>query len=352
MSMGSTLLILGDLTMDGTKKAPSVNKFVRYRKRLLTRKIKHEYASYDDLFLKRLPSVSTKKLKVMLFFPFAHWNSNIERYDIDQRIYGDEKFGREYKKFFSKVETLISQIYKNKKIEYINPPASCVLDRDKKRTTQLLNKKGISTPKIYKVSGVSQINRVLDECGALYIKPVFGAMGKGISFITKKDCWTNFVFRNNRIKSRTYDYNWDFTKISQKRRNDFLKTLIKKKFIFEEAINLATVKRRKFDIRVYVIFGKVVYFYAKSAPRRAFVTNWSQGGRIEKKKFLKKAIPEEKIEEIKRVARNAAKIMGLNYAGVDIILDKGLDKVYFLEAHSFPAYERGFNLMKHLMDKV
>ena len=63
-------------------------------------------------------------------------------------------------------------------------------------------------------------------------------------------------------------------------------------------------------------------------------------------------MPESKIDEIRNAAKTCSKAMGLGYTGIDIILNDRHDRLYFLEAHSFPAYERGFNLMKFLMEKV
>jgi hypothetical protein len=177
-------------------------------------------------------------------------------------------------------------------------------------------------------------------------------MGKGISFVTKQACWTNFIFKGGRIISRPYDYNWDFVRITGKRKRNFLKLLIKKRFIFEEAIRLPVIGGRKFDFRVYVIGGKVPYFYAKSAPADTFVTNWSQGGRIEKKPFLKRAVSAHKIDEIQQLAKRATRALGLTYTGIDILMDAHRGKLYFSEAHSFPGYERGCNLMRFLIERL
>jgi len=350
--MRTTLLVIGDLTMDGAKEEPSISKFIRHRKKLTERNVDSEFITYDDLLLGKLPDISTEKLKIMLFFPFSHWNNSIERYDVDSRIYGDEKFGNDYKRFFFFVSKIIEGKYKEKNITYVNPPQACILDRDKKRTTRLLKKRGISTPRAYKITNLAQFYKILNKIGALYVKPVFGAMGKGMTFVTKEGCWTNFIFRNNKIISRPYDYDWKFVSVSRKKRDAFLSILIKKKFVFEKAIKFPVVKRRKFDFRVYVVYGKTPYLYAKSAPRKKFITNWSQGGRIENPNFLKKFLPKRKINEIRRIAKEGSKAMGLNYAGVDVMMDEESHKLYFSEAHSFPAYERGFNLMKCVIEKI
>ena len=94
------------------------------------------------------------------------------------------------------------------------------------------------------------------------------------------------------------------------------------------------------------------YFYAKSAPVKSFITNWSQGGRIEKKAFLNKALSKSDIEKVKSVAIKAAKVIDLKFAGVDVIIDRDTKKTYVLEIQSFPGYERGYTLMKHLANTI
>jgi len=348
----SSLLTIGDLTVDGSKKEKSVRRFLRYRKSLVKRDIHFEFISYEDVLSGKLPRIPTKKLKIMFFFPYAYWNDNIERYDTDDRVYGDQYFGRIYSAFFKRIDRILKEGYSKRSISYVNPPEACALDRNKEKTARLLRKEGILTPKKFNISELNDLDKILQKAGALYVKPNFGSMGKGISFLTRGECWTNFDYNHGNIVSKPYDYNWDFVKIAGKKRTGFLNALIKKGFIFEEAIKLPTVKRRKFDIRIYVICGKVPYFYARSAPQRSVVTNWSQGGRIEQSNFLENILPQKKIKEIKEIARRVASSMSLNYVGIDLMLDERFDRIYFLEAHSFPGYEKGFNLMKFLVGHI
>ena len=350
--MKSTLLVIGDLYLDEVKKAPSICKFIRYKKEFLHRKIGFQWIPYDDVLLRRLPVIKTKRIKIMLFFPYAHWNSHIERYDKDRRIYGDNRFGGDFKKFFQRVETILKSTYKDKEISYVNPPRFCVLDRNKIATSRFLKKKGILTPKIYNVKNITQLNRILKRSDMVYIKPVFGAMGKGISVVTKNDCFTNYIYRGGRLVSRPEDINWKFIKISKKRRQRFLNILIRKGFLFEEGIKMPLARRRRFDVRVHVISGKVAFMFARSAAKGSYITNWSQGGRMESERFLKKFIPPHKLEEVKRLSKKTAEIFSLNYAGIDVILDRDFKNIYIVEVHSFPGNVRRFNLMKVLAEAI
>ena len=171
-------------------------------------------------------------------------------------------------------------------------------------------------------------------------------MGKGITYIDREGMASNFLFRKNKVISRPRDFNWRFARI--KDRQSFLNNFFKKGFIFEEGIDSAVFKRRRFDFRVYVLNGRVVYLYAKSTPAQFRVTNWSQGGKIDKRKTILNTLPAEKIAHLEKLAKKAARTLGLNFAGIDIIFSKDYKRAYVLEGNAFPSYEKGFDLMKCL----
>lgn len=350
--MKKILLIIGDPMM--TKKAfePSLNRFITYKPRLNRRGIGVIHITYDDVALKRLPDISTKRLDIILFFPYNCWNSEIERYDRDKRIYGDIDFGSDYIRYLLKIDKILKRKYRSKHLNFVNPPKGCIIDRDKLETHQQLKRAGIRSPHIYSIKKISEIDRLIKNGDILYVKPRFGAMGKGITYINKKGIYTNFLFKSNSIVNRLYDYNWKPTRVSDKRRDAFLKILIDRGFIFQKEVKPLVHKRRKFDIRVYTAYEKVPYLYAKSAPDSSFITNWSQGGRIEKRSFLKACLNKKEIEMVKRIARKAAKAINLKFAGVDVIIDRDTREMYVLEIQSFPGYERGFDLMKFLADYI
>ncbi|KPK38796.1 MAG: hypothetical protein AMJ78_09480 [Omnitrophica WOR_2 bacterium SM23_29] len=350
--MGKALLIIGDRKINSRKLAPSFNTFVKNVKKFKKGDLEIWVINYKDVLTDNLPPIFSPVLNVMLFFPYEYWNKNIEVYKKDQRIYGDKKFGQEYEKFFERIEKVIRKRYRNKKIKYINPPKSSVLERDKKRSKNLFIKNDIPTPKVFNIRELKDIQRLIAQGTSLYIKPRFGAMGKGITYLKSDLMVTNFLFRKGKIISRPYDYNWRFSKIKEGDRNKLLKILISRGFICEEAIEPPIARGRRFDFRVYCIYGKIPYYYIKTMPGASPVTNWAQGGRIEKRKNFSKYISKAKIKMVKSLTRKVAKKLNLNYAGVDIIFSKDLRNVYVLEGHSFPGFEKRFNLMSYLARKV
>jgi len=349
--MEKGLLIIGDHGTNGRSLDPSFDQFVDEVRKVRKKDRNVHVVSYNDVLTNNLPKIAGRTLKISLFFPFQYWNKHIEVYNADSRVYGDQKFGQEYKKFFERAKKAIKKEYRHQKIDFVNPPESCVLDRDKSAAKRLFQKHQIPSPKSFYPKSLADIQKLLAKGESLYIKPRFGSMGKGITYLNKDSLTTNFLFRKGQIVSRPYDYNWPFCKLAGQRRDSFLKILLAKDFVWEEAIDSCTIRNKRFDFRVYCIYGKIPYSYARSAPAVAPVTNWSQGGRIENKTNFSKDIPKSKLKEIHSLALKVAKRLKLNYAGVDIIYSKNFEKIYVLEAHSFPGFEKGFPLMNYLAKK-
>lgn len=351
-AMKKTLLIIGDGRTKGRALESSFNTFVRIVENSKIKNLGTHILSYKDVFEGNLPEVSGPILNILLFFPYKYWDKNIEVYQGDSKVYGDNSFGREFRKYFVKLERTIEKKYRDKRIEYVNPPDKSILDRDKEETKKFFRRHNIPTPKSFNVNSLKDIRRLGKRGISLYIKPRFGAMGKGITYLSNGLMITNFLFQKGEIISHSYDYHWRFHEIKDRNKDKFLKVLLSRGFIFEEAIDPPIHKGKRSDFRVYCIYGKVVYYYVRSTPAVSLVTNWSQGGKIEQKRKLFQYISTTKLNQVKSLARKVAKELKLNYAGVDIIFSKDYKKIYALEAHSFPGYERGFDLMGNLARNI
>ncbi|MBU4140568.1 MAG: hypothetical protein KKA80_01590 [Candidatus Omnitrophica bacterium] len=346
--MKKALLVIGDKKTNRRRINHSFVKFVKYARKLKeSRVFELKVINYAQLLSGSAPAIEAAEILVVFFFPYKYWNSNIEIYP-DARIYGDKKFGREFKIFFRKVQRTIDRYYGPSRIKYLNSPKAICLDRDKRASKDLLQRRKIPAPRLLKVCSFDDIQKLINKGLSLYIKPGFGALGKGITYVDRQGVISNFLFRKSKVVSRIHKSKWKFARIKEKER--FLSKLLKKGFICEEAIESAVFRGRRFDFRIYVIFGNVVYLYAKSSPAEFYVTNWSQGGRIDKKKKILNALPEGKIDFLKKLAKRAARALGLNFTGIDIIFSKDLKSAYVLEGNAFPGYEKGFDLMKCLLD--
>lgn len=351
--MKKGLLIVGDKKETRKRLAKPFVTFVKHTEKLSSKNVEVKIIPYKDILNGELPTFISSSIEIILFFPFAYWNKNIEIYHKDKRVYGDLYFGQEYKIFLKNIEREIRNTYKEKKISFFNSPKASLLERDKKGAKRLFFKKGITTPRLFKIRSMRAVKRLLTTGKSMYVKPRFGALGKGITYISR-DLWaTNFRYKRGKLVSRRSDFGWRFYNIKKRRDQEaLLKQLICKDFIFEEAIEHPIYRKRKFDFRVHVVYGTTPYCYARCMPESQPVSNWTQGGRIVKKHNFLHYMPRNKIKEIKELAIKTARALNLNYAGIDIVMSKDYKNIYCLEAHSFPGYEKGFDMMGYLARNI
>ena len=161
----------------------------------------------------------------------------------------------------------------------LNPPEACITAIHKFATATLLAREGIPVPGALLALDHKRLNRKKERFGqtAVY-KTTIGTNGGGT--------WR--VERENRINSQ----------VGQ--REAFL----------QEFVNSG--QERNSDLRVYVVGGKVIGAMSRYAPKGDWRTNVSLGGEIENaEKILTK--------ELEDISVKAADVLGLDYAGVDIV---------------------------------
>jgi len=335
-----TLLAIGD--------GCDFEAFNKFKK--LTRKSKgfnYLNINYDKVLSKKLPKIKTGEIIVFFFFPFDYWDTKIEPKNY-KGVYGSEKFFNRFVEVCKRIEKEINLAYADKKIFYVIPPSIMYLDRDKELTKKILQKAEISVSKSIKTRSFKEIKKLIKKKN-IFIKVRYGAMGKGITYLSKRKWETNFRFSRGKIKSRKSDYGWTFIDIMGNER--FLKELLKQDIIIEEEIKQYIVDGKKFDLRMYVSFGKVRYMYPRTNKDTSVTTNISQGGKGETQLFLKK-IPKNLIKAAQTTAINTAKAMNTNFAGVDVMFDGKSKKAIVIEVNVFPGFpkSRSFNLSKRLLN--
>ncbi len=338
-----TVLAIGDMC-----DWDSFKKFYRQRRLFSKHGFKFKNVEYKSILRDEFPSIKTEKIIIFFFFPFNYWNKKIETKHY-KGVYGNRYFYIKFRKFWNEITKKLNDHYHDKQIFYVNHPQQITLDRDKYVTSKILEKNNILVPKYYRTRDLKKILRFLDEGRKLFIKVRYGSMGKGITYLEKKYWFTNFRFKNNKIISKKSDYGWKFRNKTGNKK--FLKALLKEDIIIEEAINPLLLKGRKFDLRMYVCFGKVVYIYPRSNDPIQPTTNISQGAIGEGKEFLE-SIPPKVLRDSIKYAIRSTKAMKLNFAGVDIMPNgKG---VTVIEVNTFPGFPktRKFNLSKYIIKEI
>jgi ribosomal protein S6--L-glutamate ligase len=171
--------------------------------------------------------------------------------------------------------------------------------RDKLRAMQLLARKGIALPKTGFANSPADSKDLIQMVGGapLIIKLLDGTQGAGVVLADTNKAAESVI--------------------------DAFKTL-NANFLVQEFVKEANGK----DLRCFVIGNKVYAAMERTAAAGEFRSNFHRGGSVK----MIEITPEEK-----RIAVEAAKVMGLAVAGVDIIRAKSGPKV--LEVNASPGLE-------------
>jgi RimK family alpha-L-glutamate ligase len=185
-------------------------------------------------------------------------------------------------------------------IPVINDPDSISIVSDKLMTSQVLTRAGIPIPKTILVNGDVDTELVEKEIGfPCVVKATSGSKGKTVHLCnTKKEFQTLM---------------------------DLLSSIaLKKVLIIQEFVKAAPGT----DLRVWVIGGKTVAAMKRTGPDGDFRANISQGG---------SAVQFEITEEVDFIARETARVLGLQIAGIDLLF--GEEGLLVCEANSSPGFE-------------
>jgi len=184
----------------------------------------------------------------------------------------------------------------------VNSSSAVEIVKDKLRTSQILSKNGLPIPNTMLVRLPIDDDLVTDNIGfPCVVKLVSGSYGEGVHL-----CET----------IREYKKMMEFIDILNAK-----KTMIVQEYLGD---------RPGEDLRVLVIGGKVVGAMRRTAPEGDFRANITNGGTGHNYEIT---------DEIEYIARETAKVLKLDIAGVDLLFDKRGFRV--CEANSNPGF-KGF----------
>ena len=181
----------------------------------------------------------------------------------------------------------------------LNESTSITRSRDKLRCLQILSRSGIGLPTTSYAHSTKMTGKLIEMVGGApcVIKLIEGTQGKGVILAETPKAAESVIDGLRQMKAH---------------------------FLVQEFIK----ESNGCDIRAFVIGDKVVASMMRKAKEGEFRSNLHRGG---------SAIPVKISEEEARVAVNAAKALGLNVAGVDLLRSSRGPLV--LEVNSSPGLQ-------------
>jgi len=307
-------------------------------------------ATYDLLEKNKLPLIESDTIIIYLFFPFTYWDKHIEKEGY-KGVYGNVEFYNKFRSFWSEIHRTLKKVYRGKKIRFINHPLKIAIDRDKEFTKTILSENEINIPIPYYTRIYKDILKLVNmENKKLFLKVRYGSMGKGITYLEKGNWKTNFRFKDGTIVNPRSDYGWTF--IDVKDNVEFLKELLTKDIVIEEAIDVYKLDNIIFDLRLYMFYDDVLYIFPRTNKKDAITANISQGGQGRSTQFLKR-FPKSVIDKAVSSGTRTIQAMDVNFAGVDVMISKDL-RVYVIELNTFPGFPKvsRFNLSKRIIQRI
>lgn len=307
---------------------------------------------YEELMGGERLEFRNRRLHVMFFFPYEFWNAHCENED-DGFVYGVDRMPYErFRRYWKRVEGKIRELYPDKDIDFVIDPNYVYVDRDKKRTSEILKEHGVRVTEAIASRDVDGVISEIRKDRGVFIKSRYGAEGKGITYLSKRKWKTNYRIASHRPKNHGVTGLWPFVDVTGDRA--FLRNLLKLDVVVErEVVPPVRQHGEKVDIRAYVVGDEVVHIFARHAKKSKVITNWSQGGRVNDD--VSDLLSPGQIDEVKAQALLSAEALSSRFVAVDVMFDKDGGPPLVIEAQCMCAFPKpevcmlGEKLVRHLM---
>jgi tetrahydromethanopterin:alpha-L-glutamate ligase len=183
-------------------------------------------------------------------------------------------------------------------VPVLNPPRAVEAAVDKYLTSALLAAGGIPVPPVWAGESATEALAAFEALGGdVVVKPLFGSEGRGLVRISDPELGWRTFHTLQRLGAVLYLQRF--------------------------------VRHPGHDVRAFVLGGRVIGVMRRHATHREWRTNISLGGRAE---------PCRLDPEVERLALAAARAIGAEMAGVDLIDDLDQRRLVVLEVNAVPGW--------------
>jgi ribosomal protein S6--L-glutamate ligase len=198
------------------------------------------------------------------------------------------------------IEAGVIRHLQNCRFSVVNKHLPVVITKNKIRTIQYLEYHNVPVPKTVVVFSRNYVEEAVQRIGQypLILKSASGTQGKGVIFVQDKKTLSSIM--------------------------DLLLAQSGEEYLIQQYVKEAKGK----DIRVFIVGGKIIAAMERIAKKGEFRSNFHLGGKVK----ITSLTPEEQ-----QIALKAAKVIGIEVSGVDILRTKEGPKV--IEVNSNPGLE-------------
>jgi glutathione synthase/RimK-type ligase-like ATP-grasp enzyme len=227
----------------------------------------------------------------------------------------------------------IGQLKKKETVRFLNEPEAIINSLDKVKNKEQLA--GLRTTPLLS-SSVADFDSLVDlllkeRCFNVFVKPRFGSGAGGIMALRHNKKSGAFVAYTTLARNHIFVYN---TKRINRLTNPqeialLVNTIAETGVLIEEWIQKDSIDRKKYDLRVVCQFGNIEYIIARCSKGAITNLHLNNEARLYDDLRLSQSIK----EEINELSLRAIKLSGLQYAGIDVLIERDTKLPYLIEVN-------------------
>lgn len=218
-------------------------------------------------------------------------------------------------------------------VHFLNTPEALLLALDKKETKQALSLNGLSvTPLLASPCSLEELMKMLPHCNrGCFLKPRYGSGAGGIMAIRyqpRRQKWVVYTTLQQ-VDGSIHNTKRIHRLSEEKEIVPLAEAVIQTGAILEEWIPKAQVEGENYDLRVVCRDGEIDYIVVRCS--KGSITNLHLNNKARLWSDL--CLSEETRQQIFDLCKKAVGTLGLHYAGVDVLLEKGTGTPYIIEVN-------------------
>ena len=218
-------------------------------------------------------------------------------------------------------------------VYFLNTPDALLRALDKKETKEVLMDKGLKvTPMLPSPQSFDELRQLLADCGrGCFLKPRYGSGAGGIMAIRYQPNRTKWVVYTTLRQVDGVIHNTKrINRLSvEKEIIPLAEAVIQTEAILEEWIPKAQLQGENYDLRVVCRESEIDYIVVRCS--KGSITNLHLNNKAHWWNEL--SLSEEVRQQIYFQCQEAVQSLDLQYAGVDVLIERGTDIPYIIEVN-------------------